>query len=1521
MPNVNVLSGDYLVSGDYFEVLGTGVIPNLITSNSVVLPTSLSYDPVNSIALVAGTTQTFTQTASPSEQDRLSYTFPDIAPHNAQLARGYYGLFNPWSQSHYYSSPDDILWNAEGWENIEIAEKRHYSDWDSSVNFYAPEEEILSKILDTDWILKIVSADKYFKVKFNSWGGYAPDYYWGPTPDWGASFTPLSFQYTNTGVAINLNFAPNNLTKHLQTQYWTLFTGSNSTGPFTRFAGNNAEQYISTGIIISSGAWLPNRIPGTDFFAKALIRSLDVEKRLNFILDSGSFALNPQEKLGIGVFSKNAKEKLHIEGGLFVKGNLTVEGGASLGGVALGVENQTGARASEYSSILGGRSGVIDSYLSVLNGGFRNSLYGGLNTVGGGADNLVSGYDLIVSNGLANINFGSGNSMLGSRFSSIGIGYPTGSQSIRNRQISGGLMWEQYLSKNAYNTIAGGLNSTIYKGIGNFTAGAFRGYTDGYFNNNLNGLDNRIYSTDSYNNSIIGGFSNIISRTTLSHYVNGQHIGNTPVEVATMAEPWQMLDINGGLTQDPFTPRDVLINIRKQNVWQPRITAGNTILNGVLNKVTNSRFNLVAGGMNQIAYCENGDIAGNMNRVYGEAWDSYGPRSYYRNGDANSKDIFIRGHRNTVGVDTYALNRLPAIFAPGGASYQYGASGVAIFGNDVTATNNSVAVFSDSRNSFRTTKGNTFYLAHLNGISMGGLGVQINNEAHFYNDLMYWMSGHAGTGAYINFYYGGEYQPHQTAPDPQGNWTRLQAIRNIETGNQLNPGSRRSYSDRLLKIIPHLTTSSLRRPNYDQSPYAEGTYPNYQPDNHAEFYDLSGNYISEFRWELSRGLGVNIGTMNSVFPAIITAAWPLASGQPGVAGQEFGTPLVDTYNQGAIPILTGVATITPTNSIAIGHRNESLYSDIIVGYQNSRLYQKVNRSIHNNWYGDFSKQPWAKKHTYSREYTPAPSDGYTTIIGAHNNISGASTTVIGNGNNITFSKGLTNLIGMNNEIYPSEFYYPWFQNIIDPQGYVRSVIGGWNYNGWSVLHEGSLGNSNIIGNENKFKTRKGETNTLNIHGNNNYGDDVQRITIVGTSNYVTGLGTKVIGNRNLVFSQESHVLGDENFIQDGMKSIVLGSENVITNTLLNQVDIHDPTRPVGSQFTTYGSTNTVPGLPFNYNLITPNDMVVIGKSNTISELQRTSVLGSHNLIEGGKLDFNGDGESSQVIGHNNYSDAKWYVQDYSILGNFNTFDGKTTNLIGSYNFIPASIDTSILGNNNYQKSGSRNSVIIGNDHYVESSDGAAIGTNVYEYNPGQISFSPMNHLKYSNTIGGGQHSASNYDLYGSARGGAAQKTILTWHGIVTGSATQEIYLDARSFSPNISSTQLQMSRAYIPNNRMWNGKLHISVANRGLSYVRNITRGFYVVNQNGTINSSSLTNYGTIEDQVTVGSSHGAHSAIASFSVAGDRLILNTFGIAGQKLVYHVVAEFLDTYVPTTSEDIFGYRLAADGVTRLPVLT
>lgn len=1485
MPNVNVLSGDYLTSGSYFEVLGTGVIPNLITSTSIITPNNLSYSPVNAIALVPGSAVTFTQT---NQSPALSiYTLPNTSP-TAQIARDMAGyLFNPWSQGEwFYTNPADLLWNDQGWTDIERAEYRDYSEWLSLVDYNAPEDELLNKIINTQWILKAVSSNKYFKVKFNNWSTNT-DY--NTYPGWQAVFTPLSFAYTTTGVAINLSFSPSDLNNHLNKQYWTLYTGSNSTGPFTKFAGNNAEQYQSTGIIISSGSWLPNKIPGTNFFAKALIRPLDVERRFNFNTDSGSFALKNNEKIGIGLLSKDALEKLHINGGLFVRDNLKVSGTAILGNVALGINNVIGPNGSTVTSILGGQSGTIDSSFSVLAGGLRNQLYGKANNIGGGVDNLVSGYNLLISNGIKNLNFGSGNSLLGSTASVIGLAY-----SPDPNLAGSGLIWEQYLSKNAYNTIAGGLLTSIRKGISNFSAAGTRVFSEGYFNNIINGADNRIFSASTMSNSILGGGMNVISRTNLQWNYNT----NQFEEYVSESQPSDLPEM-GDIEIKNMIPKDVMFLI-DPGAGNSEYTSNNTILGGSLNRITNSRFTTFSyGSHNQIAYSQFVDLGGNSNRVYGKGWENYYSRNNYYYGINSSRDIFIRGHRNRVGGQD---DRTSTAF-PGGSYGQFGASGVVIFGNDVETENDSVAVFTDSRTPFLTKKSNTFHIGHLNGISLGGLGVQISNDSSYANDLIAWMNSYQGTGANVyNPYYGDSYQP--------GTWMD---INYLETGSMLNPISRRPYNDVLRKIMPYLTSSSQKRPNYDGSPYAANAYPNYWPEYDIEYLDLSGNYIKEFRWELSRNLGVNIGSLNAVFPGIVTAAWPANTD----INADYGTPRVDTYEDGSIPILTGVATFEPANNIAIGYRNYALYSDIVIGNSNERYFQKVSKYYDPNQH---QRLPWNKKHTYSRSYTPSPDEGYTTIIGGYNAISGGNTNVIGYSNSIPLSRGLTNLIGSNNTIYPVYMFYPWFRTITDPLGFTRPVVGGWNKNFYGGYNfEGMVGNSNILGNNNNYKTRLNAANTITVLGNYNLGDDVTRTTVIGGSNYTTGLGTKIVGYHNIVMSRESHILGDENYITDGTKSLIIGSENVVTNVVLNQVNIYNPNASLDTQFYSYDVVNPAPGLPYNYNPINPNDMAIIGRANTISELQRTTILGTHNLIEGGKAD--GEGEGNQIIGHNNYSDAKLYVQDYSVLGNFNTWDGRGTNLVGSYNYIENSIDTNILGNNNYQSSGAKNGIIIGNDHYIETSNGAAIGTNVYEYNPGQISFSPMNHLKYSNTIGAGQYTSSNYNLYGTAKAGAAQKTILTWHGIVTGSATQEIYLDERAYSPNISSTELAASRAKIPNNRMWNGKLYISIANRGLSYVRNITRGFYIVNQNGTVNASSLSTYGTVEDQVTVGSTHGAHSSIAYFNAVGDRLVLNTVGIANQKLVYHVVAEFLDTYVPTTSEDIFGYRLAADGVTKLPVLT
>jgi len=135
--------------------------------------------------------------------------------------------------------------------------------------------------------------------------------------------------FGTTGAQFSLSFlTEENLRKHYNSQYWTFYTGSTSTGPFLEFTGPNKNQYQSTGIIISSGSFLLGKVPGTNFFGKALIRPIPILDRIEFIENSGSLALNSNQKIGIGLLSNKAEEKLHVgNGNLKVDGLIKVDAG------------------------------------------------------------------------------------------------------------------------------------------------------------------------------------------------------------------------------------------------------------------------------------------------------------------------------------------------------------------------------------------------------------------------------------------------------------------------------------------------------------------------------------------------------------------------------------------------------------------------------------------------------------------------------------------------------------------------------------------------------------------------------------------------------------------------------------------------------------------------------------------------------------------------------------------------------------------------------------------------------------------------------------------------------------------------------------------------------------------------------------------------------------------------------------------------------------------------------------------
>lgn len=121
-----------------------------------------------------------------------------------------------------------------------------------------------------------------------------------------------------SGVNFNLNFSSEaDRQYHLQNQYWILMTGATSSGPFIQYTGRDAVQANSTGVRINFN---DIRKP---LFAKALVLPLDVNARIDKLINSGTFAVKTTDTLNIGQippYPPVKNEKLNINGNLRIQG-------------------------------------------------------------------------------------------------------------------------------------------------------------------------------------------------------------------------------------------------------------------------------------------------------------------------------------------------------------------------------------------------------------------------------------------------------------------------------------------------------------------------------------------------------------------------------------------------------------------------------------------------------------------------------------------------------------------------------------------------------------------------------------------------------------------------------------------------------------------------------------------------------------------------------------------------------------------------------------------------------------------------------------------------------------------------------------------------------------------------------------------------------------------------------------------------------------------------------------------------
>jgi len=129
---------------------------------------------INTAGLTSGSNVSFTRSNFGSQVDSVSTTV------KLTRANEYSFIFNTVYETEFNfgSSPANTLWNSDGWTNLSNIKDRTYVDLMSAVNDGSG-NDIESLVVGREFIMYIVSEDRYFKVKFTSWtpadggGGFA----------------------------------------------------------------------------------------------------------------------------------------------------------------------------------------------------------------------------------------------------------------------------------------------------------------------------------------------------------------------------------------------------------------------------------------------------------------------------------------------------------------------------------------------------------------------------------------------------------------------------------------------------------------------------------------------------------------------------------------------------------------------------------------------------------------------------------------------------------------------------------------------------------------------------------------------------------------------------------------------------------------------------------------------------------------------------------------------------------------------------------------------------------------------------------------------------------------------------------------------------------------------------------------------------------------------------------------------------------------------------------------------------
>jgi hypothetical protein len=897
----------------------------------------------------------------------------------------------------------------------------------------------------------------------------------------------------------------------------------------------------------------------------------------------------------------------------------------------------------------------------------------------------------------------------------------------------------------------------------------------------------------------------------------------------------------GGGTSNDTSQIQSLISYGTGNAIHPKnvlgVSKGSAILGGAFNLIT---------GKNSAQVRNHLIINGAGNFISNDSATRPSERVSIINGIANyafnASDSLLFGTNNilfpfTSGVVSFGDNSNFGA-GTGAGAFKTGVKGIFAFGDRISAYEDNSVIFNDNRG-FRlsTVDKNTFIINHLNGLKINGGGLQFLDNSHqtIYD---YWLNDN--TGIVPNGW------------DPYID----------STVNLYGPTAYKENGIQSFLWYMFGTNSGLFR-----------EYKTNVPDLNLtnELRDAYGGYVTGLVINKTDAFPINIGLNNKTYNAIVTATYPAGG--------------IDLY--GNLAPIPHVGKFNPTNNIIIGQDNNAAFFDIFIGRGNYHAYMtEDNTGVRE------------KLLNYTTK-TPCINDAQSVAIGWYNYMSGNYNALLGIKNQVMHSKGDTNIVGNNNQIYPQGY----FRNIITasamPDGSIRSILGGREINPEFNTPAIRIF-SNIFGIKNEISYRYGY---LNVIGDFNSTDNIANSQIFGFDNYATGFNITTIGQYNLISTNETTVLGSNNFLQYGAGHKVVGNSNLLRNTLY-----------------TGG----------NY----PLNQMIFGDFNTTNQSSYEVILGTNNLLDHTLGSYN------TYIGNSNYTSK--ISTDNSLLGNNNNLAGERLLVLGNQNHIDSDLflgmdpfvsdvndnlaleDNVVLGNRNYLSSNS--SLALGNDIYVNQNNTMGMGNNAYTYNYGQKSYSSLNLSDPAS------QEVNNINL-----GGITQKTSLIWRGISTGSTLhtnfnlpcatvsgkgQEIYLNNTAYDENHNkATSMNggpTGRAYIPYRRIWNGTLNTTISDSEHKNIRTVNEAFTIINT-GKINiirkTLSDNSYGQTfnafyylsEDPLFKDSIYGRANNVG-LMMSGDninnKLALWVTGLNNTKLHWNVSANFLDTFIPDAINDV-----------------